>query len=57
VTPCDEPQCVQVRFLQRGIPVRGFWLVGLRSTLDDDDPDLRIQSLLVDVQTGAVSSP
>lgn len=55
--PCSQPGCVQIRFLQRGIPIRAFWLVGLRSTLDDASPDLRVASLLVDVETGEVSQP
>jgi hypothetical protein len=53
--PCVQNQCVRIRYVQRGIPVRGFWLVGLTDTLDADAENARIQNLLIDVSTGAVS--
>lgn len=53
--PCDEPGCVQVRYVPRGVPVRGFWGVVLWDELDEDGRPTRIQSFLVDVQTGDVS--
>jgi hypothetical protein len=55
--PCSEPRCVQIRFLQRGIPVRGYWLVGLAREIDDDGEPIGARSVLIDVQTGAVSTP
>ena len=57
LTPCGRPGCVVVRFVQRGIPVRGYWLVGLRTSLDADDPGSRTENLLVDARTGEVSKP
>lgn len=55
--PCSEPRCVQIRFLQRGIPVRGYWLVGLAREIDENGEPVGARSLLIDVQTGAVSTP
>jgi hypothetical protein len=54
-TPCSKPRCVQIRYLNQGIPVRGFWLVGLAETLDENGNPLRVQSVLIDAKTGAVS--
>jgi hypothetical protein len=55
--PCPQQQCVVVRFLQRGIPIHGFWLVGLAESLDEQGNPTRFRNVLVDVQTGAVSRP
>ncbi|HXG75910.1 MAG TPA: hypothetical protein VNJ53_05020 [Gaiellaceae bacterium] len=55
--PCAQPRCVQIRFLQRGIPIRGYWLVGLAPALDENGDPVRSVSLLVDVQTGAIARP
>ncbi|HXF96998.1 MAG TPA: hypothetical protein VNJ46_00105 [Gaiellaceae bacterium] len=52
--PCAQRGCVQVRFLRRGVPARGFWLVGLRSTLEER-PRARVAVFLVDARTGEVS--
>ncbi len=52
--PCSEPICVQIRFLQRGIPVRGYWLVGLAREIDDTGEPVGARSVLVDVETGEV---
>lgn len=54
--PCPQPQCVVVRFVQRGIPVHGYWLVGIRSSLDEG-PGQQVENLLVDAETGQVSRP
>jgi hypothetical protein len=53
--PCPEIQCAQRRFVQRGIPPRGFWLVGLAAELDAEGRPTRTESFLVDVTTGAVT--
>lgn len=53
--PCPELQCVRIRYIQRGIPIRGFWLVGLTDTLDAEAENARTQNLFIDVATGAVS--
>jgi hypothetical protein len=55
--PCPQQQCVQVRFIQRGIPVQAYWGVVLSDELDEDGQPNRIQSFLIDVSTGAVSRP
>ena len=55
--PCPEQQCVQIRFIQRGIPVQAYWGVVLSDELDDDGQPNRIESFLVDVSTGDVSRP
>jgi hypothetical protein len=52
--PCPEIQCRQRRFVQRGIPPRGFWLVGLAAELDTDGRPTRTESFLVDTVTGDV---
>jgi hypothetical protein len=53
--PCSEQICVQIRYLQRGIPVRGYWLVGLARDVDENGEPIGAESVLVDVQTGDVS--
>jgi hypothetical protein len=55
--PCPEQQCVQIRFIQRGIPVQAYWGVVLSDELDDDGRPNRIESFLIDVSTGNVSRP
>lgn len=55
--PCAQQQCVQVRFVQRGIPVRAYWGVVLSDRLDEDGEPNRIESFLIDVTTGAISRP
>ena len=54
-TPCSETGCVRVRFLNQGIPVRGYWLVGLAAELDENGTPVRAQSVLIDAETGEVS--
>jgi hypothetical protein len=53
--PCPEQRCVQVRYVPRGIPVRGFWGVVLSDELDDEGQPNRTETFLIDVQTGEVS--
>jgi hypothetical protein len=55
--PCAQATCVQVRYVQRGIPVRAYWGVVLSHRLDEDGRPNRIESFLIDVTTGAVSRP
>jgi len=55
--PCPEKPCVQIRFIQRGIPVRAYWAVVLSEDLDDEGEPNRIESFLVDVATGDVARP
>ena len=56
-TPCSEPTCVQVRYVPRGIPIQGYWGVVLADKLDAEGRPNRIESFLVNVETGAVSRP
>jgi hypothetical protein len=53
--PCAAPQCVRIRYVQRGIPVRGFWLVGLTDTIDAEDESAVTMNFLIDVMTGDVT--
>jgi hypothetical protein len=53
--PCAEQLCVQVRYVQRGIPVRGYWGVVLAPALDADGAPTRTETFLVDVTTGEVT--
>ena len=50
--PCDEQGCVKVSYVQRGIPVVGYWAVGLRESLDGSS---RVEHFFVHVTTGEVS--
>lgn len=51
--PCTESGCVVVRAVQRGIPPRLVWIVGLAESLDDGRPT-RFQNFVVDAATGDV---
>ena len=55
--PCPQQQCVQIRYIQRGIPVHAYWGVVLSDELDDEGQSNRIESFLIDVSTGDVSRP
>jgi hypothetical protein len=55
--PCPEQQCVQVRYIQRGIPVKAYWGVVLSDELDAEGQPNRVESFLIDVTTGDVSRP
>ena len=45
---------IQIRFVQRGIPARGYWAVSF-STVDAKGVLNRVSVVLVDAETGAVS--
>jgi hypothetical protein len=51
-----KPERTQVRFVQRGLPVRAYWAVSLY-TLDKDGRPERVQVLLVNARTGEVTRP
>ena len=53
--PCDESGCVVVRYIQRGIPVAGFWAVGLAEDLGEGGRPTRVENFLVNVTTGDVT--
>lgn len=53
-TPCEQPGCVVVRAVQRGIPTRLVWIVGLAEDLDDEGEPTRFRNFLVDAQTGEI---
>lgn len=55
--PCPQQQCIQIRYVPRGIPVQGYWAVVLSDELDEEGQPNRIQSFLVDVSTGDVLRP
>ena len=55
--PCPQVQCVQIRYVPRGIPVRGYWGVVLSDVLDSEGQPNRTESFLVNVSTGEVSRP
>ena len=54
-TPCTGQGCVVVRAVQRGIPTRLFWLVGLAESIGEDGRPTRFQNFLVDAETGDVT--
>jgi hypothetical protein len=54
-TPCEERGCVVVRAIQRGIPARLVWIVGLAADLDERGRPTRFRSFVVDAATGEVS--
>jgi hypothetical protein len=51
-----EPERVQVRFVQQGIPPQGVWAVSL-STTDDTGRLDKVQVVFVDAKTGEVRDP
>ena len=55
--PCTQTGCVQIRYIQRGIPVVGYWGVVLSEELDENGQPTRIESFIVNVTTGDVSRP
>ena len=50
--PCPQKQCVQIRYVPGGIPVRGYWGVVLSDEIDSEGEPNRTESFLIDVQTG-----
>jgi hypothetical protein len=55
--PCSETGCVVVRAVQRGIPTRLTWIVGLAENLDDEGRPTRFQNFLIDAETGEITGP
>jgi predicted secreted protein len=54
-TPCAERGCVIVRAVNRGIPTRLVWIVGLAESLDEDGRPVRFANFLVDARTGEIA--
>ena len=54
-TPCAERGCVVVRAVQRGIPTRLVWIVGLAESLDENGRPTRFANFLVDARTGEIA--
>jgi hypothetical protein len=54
-TPCTERSCVVVRAVQRGIPVRLYWIVGLAESLDESGRPLRFRNFVIDAETGDIT--
>lgn len=54
-TPCTEQACVVIRAVQRGIPTRLVWIVGLAESLDENGRPVRFQNFLVDAETGEIT--
>jgi hypothetical protein len=55
--PCADDRCKRAQFVQRGIPPRPFWVVGLAERLDANGQPTRTESFLVDAATGEVFQP
>jgi hypothetical protein len=55
--PCAEKRCTQVKYIQRGIPVRGYWAVVLSDELGEDNQPSHVESFLVNAATGEVTRP
>ena len=54
-TPCDAQGCVMIRAIQRGIPTRLVWVVGLAESLDADGRPTRFKNFIVDAETGEIT--
>lgn len=52
--PCAQTGCVVIRIIQRGIPPRLFWLVGIAPSLDEDGDPTSFRNYLVDAKTGEI---
>ena len=52
--PCDETGCVQIRYVNQGIPVQGYWAIVLTDEFENGSPT-RVASYLVNVTTGQVT--
>jgi hypothetical protein len=53
--PCGQEGCVMVRAVQRGLPTRLVWIVGLAEDLDEFGRPTRVQNFLIDAQTGELT--
>jgi hypothetical protein len=51
-TPCEQQGCVMVRAVQRGLPTRLVWIVGLAEDLDANGVPTRVENFLIDARTG-----
>jgi hypothetical protein len=54
-TPCKQDICRQVRYLNQGIPVTGYWGVVLAPSVDAQGRPSRTESFLVNATTGDVT--
>jgi hypothetical protein len=54
-TPCSERGCVVTRAVQRGIPTRLVWIVGLAESLDENGRPIRFANFVVDARTGEIT--
>lgn len=50
--PCAQQGCVRVRAVQRGLPTRLVWIVGLAEDLDASGTPTRAENFLIDARTG-----
>ena len=55
--PCEQEGCVQIRYVPRGIPVRGYWGVVLAEKVNAEGRPNRVENFLVSVDTGQVTRP
>jgi len=46
---------VVIRAIQRGIPTRLVWVVGLAESLDADGRPTRFENFIVDAETGEIT--
>jgi len=53
--PCDRQGCVMVRAVQRGLPTRLVWIVGLAEDLDASGTPTRVENFLIDARTGELT--
>ena len=53
--PCDRQGCVMVRAVQRGLPTRLVWIVGLAEDLDASGTPTRVENILIDARTGQLT--
>jgi hypothetical protein len=44
-----------VRAIQRGIPVRLYWIVGLAESLDENGAPERFENFVIDAETGEIT--
>ena len=55
LTPCAQQGCVMVRAVQRGLPTRLVWIVGLAEDLDANGRPTVVENFLIDARTGALT--
>ena len=54
-TPCGQQGCVMVRAVQRGLPTRLVWIVGLAENLDASGRPTAVENFLIDARTGELT--